>query len=44
LATYLGHVSVAATSIYLTMTAELLVEASMRFERYALPVQEVTHG
>ena len=44
LATYLGHVSVAATSIYVTMTAELLVEASMRFERYALPVQEVTHG
>jgi len=35
---------VAATSIYVTMTAELLVEASMRFERYALPVQEVTHG
>jgi integrase len=44
LATYLGHVSVAATSIYLTMTAELLGEASVRFERYALPVQEVTHG
>ena len=44
LATYLGHVSVAATSVYLTMTAELLVEASARFERYALPVQEVTHG
>jgi integrase/recombinase XerD len=44
LATYLGHVSVAATSIYLTMTAELLVEASVRFERYALPVPEATHG
>ena len=40
LATYLGHGSVSATSIYLTMTAELLVEASVRFERYALPVQE----
>ena len=38
LATYLGHVSVAATSIYLTMTAELLLEASVRFERYAMPV------
>jgi hypothetical protein len=44
LATYLGHASVAATSVYLTMTAELLVEASVRFERYALPVQEATHG
>lgn len=44
LATYLGHASVAATSVYVTMTAELLVEASVRFERYALPVQEATHG
>ena len=41
LATYLGHVDVAATQRYLTMTPELLREASQRFERYALP--EVHH-
>ncbi len=35
LATYLGHVNVAATAHYLTMTPELLQEASRRFERYA---------
>lgn len=35
LATYLGHVDVAATQRYLTMTPELLREASRRFERYA---------
>jgi len=44
LSTYLGHVNVSATSVYLTMTADLLVEASMRFERYALPSQEATHA
>ena len=37
LATYLGHVSIAATQVYLTMTPELLRAASVRFERYALP-------
>jgi integrase len=37
LATYLGHVDVAATQRYLTMTPELLREASQRFERYAQP-------
>jgi integrase/recombinase XerD len=37
LATYLGHVDVAATQRYLTMTPELLREASQRFARYALP-------
>jgi integrase len=37
LATYLGHVDVAATQRYLTMTPELLREASLRFERYAQP-------
>jgi site-specific recombinase XerD len=37
LSTYLGHVNVSATSVYLTMTAELLLEASLRFERYARP-------
>ena len=37
LATYLGHVDIAGTQRYLTMTAELLDEASLRFERYAQP-------
>jgi len=44
LATYLGHVNVSATSVYLTMTTELLVEASVRFERYARPAQEAAHA
>lgn len=35
LATYLGHIDLAATQRYLTMTPELLFEASLRFERYA---------
>jgi integrase/recombinase XerD len=35
LSTYLGHVNVSGTKAYLTMTPELLVEASKRFERYA---------
>jgi site-specific recombinase XerD len=37
LATYLGHVDVNSTQHYLTMTPELLHEASRRFERYAQP-------
>ena len=41
LATYLGHVNIAATQVYLTMTPELLQAASQRFERYAF--QEVHH-
>ena len=36
LATYLGHVHIAATQRYLTMTPELLSEACLRFERYAM--------
>lgn len=36
LATYLGHADISATQRYLTMTPELLHEASMRFERYAM--------
>ena len=36
LATYLGHVHIAATQRYLTMTPELLSEASKRFQRYAM--------
>lgn len=41
LSTYLGHVNIAATQVYLTMTPELLRAASLRFERYAL--QELHH-
>ncbi len=36
LSTYLGHVDVTATQRYLTMTPELLQEASLRFRRYAM--------
>jgi integrase/recombinase XerD len=35
LATYLGHVHIVATQRYLTLTPELLHEASLRFEQYA---------
>ena len=35
LSTYLGHVNVAATQVYLTMTPDLLRAACVRFERYA---------
>ena len=37
LSVYMGHTYLAATQVYLTMTPELLHEASMRFERYATP-------
>lgn len=37
LSTYLGHVRIAETSRYLTMTKELLQEASRCFEFYARP-------
>ncbi len=37
LATYLGHVDIEGTQRYLSMTPELLHEASLRFERYARP-------
>ncbi|MEO8053438.1 MAG: tyrosine-type recombinase/integrase, partial [Acidobacteriota bacterium] len=36
LATYLGHVHIDHTAHYLTMTKELLKEASICFERYAM--------
>ena len=36
LATYLGHMHISGTQRYLTMTPELLRQASLRFERYAL--------
>lgn len=41
LATYLGHVHIAATQCYLTMTPALLQAASRRFAQYAQP--EVRH-
>jgi site-specific recombinase XerD len=41
LSTYLGHYKIQHTQRYLTMTAELLQEASTRFELYAR--QEVNH-
>ena len=42
LATYLGHLDIRSTQCYLSMTSELLQEASLRFERYAQP--EVFHA
>ena len=35
LCVYLGHRNLAATQVYLSMTPELLAEASARFERYS---------
>ncbi|HTU17491.1 MAG TPA: tyrosine-type recombinase/integrase [Gemmataceae bacterium] len=35
LSVYLGHTSLAATQVYLTMTPELLRQVGTRFERYA---------
>jgi len=40
LSTHLGHINLSGTQRYLTMTPELLAEASLRFESYA---QEVLH-
>lgn len=43
LSTFLGHVDPVSTAVYLTATADLLHEASHRFERFAAPVlEEVT--
>ena len=42
LSTYLGHVDIASTQLYLTMTPELLHEASQRFAQYVSG--EVSHG
>jgi len=42
LATYLGHVDIRSTQRYLSMTPELLQEASLRFESYAQ--SEVLHA
>lgn len=41
LATYMGHIEISSTQVYLTMTPELLQEANRRFEQYAF--QEVIH-
>lgn len=35
LSTYLGHASIVSTQVYLTMTPELLAQASLRFALYA---------
>jgi site-specific recombinase XerD len=35
LSVYLGHVNLAATQVYLSMTPELLAQAGARFERFA---------
>jgi integrase len=43
LSTYLGHVNVSGTQAYLTMTPELLAQASKRFERYAAIGEEEKH-
>jgi hypothetical protein len=44
LSTYLGHVNVSGTQAYLTMTPELLTEASKRFERYVAIGEEEKHN
>ena len=36
LATYLGHINISGTQRYLSLTPDLLHEASMRFEHYAM--------
>ena len=41
LSTYLGHVDIASTQLYLTMTPDLLHEASKRFAKYVFG--EVSH-
>lgn len=35
LSTYMGHAKISSTQWYLTMTPELLREASLRFAQYA---------
>ena len=37
LSTYMGHVDPSSTAVYLTITPELLAEASYRFEAYVAP-------
>jgi site-specific recombinase XerD len=38
LATFMGHVDVTSTAVYLTITTSLLQEASRRFEAFARPI------
>jgi site-specific recombinase XerD len=40
LSTFLGHVDISSTAVYLQMTSELLTEANLRFEAYATPAFE----
>ena len=42
LSTYMGQTDIGGTQHYLTMTPELLEQASARFATYAFP--EVSHG
>lgn len=42
LSTFLGHVNPTSTAVYVTMTTELLQQASQRFERFAAPL--ITEG
>ena len=43
LSTFLGHVSPISTSVYLTITPDLLLEAGRRYESYAISaIQEVS--
>jgi integrase/recombinase XerD len=42
LSTYMGHTDIGGTQHYLTMTPELLQQASARFAAYAF--SEVSHG
>ena len=43
LSTFMGHVDPSSTAVYLTITADLLQEASDRFERYAAPSLKEVH-
>lgn len=43
LSTYLGHANISGTQAYLTMTPELLAEASKRFQRYAAVGDKENH-
>ena len=38
LATFMGHVDISSTAVYLTMTHSLLLEANRRFETFAQPL------
>ena len=35
LSTFMGHVALSSTAVYLTITEDLLREANVRFERFA---------